>query len=48
MYSKTKSNTAGTFYLLFIKEVIRVNPKSKVKYKPTVWSTYTQMDYPTT
>ena len=44
---KSKSNTACIFYLLFIREVVRVNPKSKVTYNPTVWSTYTQVDNPT-
>ena len=44
---KYKHNTAGICYLLFIREVIRVNPKSKVKSKPTAWYIHTQVDNPT-
>ena len=44
MYLKSKSNTVGIFYLLLIREVIRVNPKSKVKPKPPACHIYTQVD----
>ena len=44
---EVQKNTAGIFYLLFIREVIRVNPKSKMKPKPPACHIYSQVDNPT-